>query len=111
MLASAESDSDCSKSFFANVCGEPVADVACNVGLDRTYLYRLFVKKEGVSPSEYLSNYRMEKAEEMLKDKSLSISEVSLLVGFKDTAYFYKVFTNKYKMTPKKYKEKFGVYV
>ena len=88
-----------------------VADVACNVGLDRTYLYRLFVKKEGVSPSEYLNNYRMEKAGEMLKDKSLSISEVALLVGFKDTAYFYKVFTKTYKMTPKKYKEKFGVYV
>lgn len=83
-----------------------VSDVAFNVGLDRTYLYRLFMKYKGVSPSDYLSAYRLKKAAEMLENKELSINEISLSVGFKDTAYFYKVFTKMYKTTPKKYREK-----
>ena len=83
-----------------------VKDVAYNIGLDRTYLYRLFIKILGVSPSEYLSDYRISKSAEKLKDKNLSLNEVSLSVGFKDVAYFYKVFSKKYKTTPKKYREK-----
>ena len=83
-----------------------VSDVASSVGLDRTYLYRLFIKSEGVSPSAYLSNYRLLKASEMLKDDALSISEISSSVGYKDVTYFYKVFIKKFGVTPKKYREK-----
>lgn len=85
-----------------------IADVAHSLSLDRTYLYRLFIKKEGVSPSQYLSDYRLEKAVEKLLDKDIPISEISLSVGFKDVAYFYKVFQKKYDTTPKKYREKFS---
>jgi AraC-like DNA-binding protein len=84
-----------------------VADVANNLCLDRTYLYRLFIKYEGVSPSQYLSDYRIEKAGEMLIDKNLSINDVSTSVGFKYVAYSYKAFYIKYKTTPKKYRQNF----
>ncbi len=87
-----------------------VRDIAFKVGLDRTYLYRLFVKSEGVSPSKYLSDYRLDKASKMLENESLSIGEISSLVGFKDVAYFYKVFVKKFGVTPKKYRlEKYGL--
>ena len=83
-----------------------VSDIAYNVGLDRTYLYRLFMKRENISPSNYLINFRMKKAVEMLENPLISISEISALVGFNDLTYFYKVFFKKYKITPKKYREK-----
>ena len=82
-----------------------VSDIAYNVGLDRTYLYRLFMKYENISPSNYLINFRMKKAVEMLENPLISISEISASVGFKDITYFYKVFLNKYKITPKKFRE------
>lgn len=82
-----------------------VSDVAYNLGLDRTYLYKLFIKHEGVSPSDYLSNFRLEKSREKLKDKTISIGDVALSVGFKDVAYFYRVFSKKYEITPKKYRD------
>ena len=83
-----------------------VKDVAYNCGLDRTYLYRLFIKYEKISPLQYLSNFRISKAVELLKDSNLSINEISVSVGFKDVAYFYKVFVKYYGVTPKKYREK-----
>ena len=82
-----------------------VSDIAYNVGLDRTYLYRLFIKIEGISPSDYLTEYRINKSAEKLLDKSIPINEVSLSSGFKDISYFYKVFLKKYNITPKKYRE------
>ena len=82
-----------------------VRDMAYQVGLDRTYLYRLFIKSVGVSPSKYLSNLRLERAAAMLKDSAITINEVSLAVGFKDVAYFYRAFTRQYGMTPKQYRQ------
>ena len=55
---------------------------------------------------QYLSNFRISKAVELLKDSNLSINEISVSVGFKDVAYFYKVFVKYYGVTPKKYREK-----
>ena len=81
-----------------------VSDVAFHIGLDRTYLYRLFQKHLGTSPSKYLMNYRLEKACAMLKNPELSIAEIGLTVGFHDLSHFYKAFTAKYGIPPKKYR-------
>ena len=42
---------------------------------------------------------------EKLKDKAVSVSDVAVAVGFKDVAYFYRVFSKKYGTTPKKYRD------
>jgi AraC-like DNA-binding protein len=41
----------------------------------------------------------------MLRDGTTSIGEISLAVGFKDVAYFYRAFTRQYRMTPKQYRK------
>lgn len=82
-----------------------VRDMAYHIGLDRTYLYRLFVKSTGMSPSKYLIKFRLERAAAMLADGTGSIAEIAAAVGFCDVAYFYRSFVKRYKMTPKKYKE------
>ena len=78
------------------------------VGLERTYLYRIFVRKEGVSLQEYLAEFRLQKAAQMLRGSTIPIGEISTSVGFQDPSYFYKVFTGKYACTPKKYREMFS---
>lgn len=80
-----------------------VSDIAFHIGLDRTYLYKLFQKHRGCSPSEFLMNYRLEKAAEMLENQELPISEIGVSVGFHDTSHFYKAFSAKFGMPPKKY--------
>ena len=83
-----------------------VSDIAFHIGLDRTYLFRLFKQKVGCSPSKYLQGYRLGRAVEMLENKELSILDIGMSVGFHDASHFYKAFTAKYKMPPKKYREK-----
>ena len=82
-----------------------VRDMAYQVGLDRTYLYRLFMKDEGASPSQYLSSFRLQRAAALLRESSISIADVSLAVGFRDVAYFYRAFSKQYGLTPKRYRE------
>ena len=81
-----------------------ISDIASYVGIDRTYLYRLFQKYTKQSPSRYLSDYRLSKAVELLENKNISINETGLSVGFHDVAHFYKAFSGKYGMSPKKYR-------
>lgn len=85
-----------------------VEDIAAYVGLDRTYLYRIFRKHLGLSPSAYLMRYRLERAAEQLKTAELSIAEIGIGVGFHDVSHFYKAFSKKYGMSPKQYRESRG---
>jgi len=81
-----------------------VADIASHTGLDRTYLYRLFQKYVGRSPSKYLINYRLERAAEMLKFPTIPIADIAICTGFCDVSHFYKAFSAKYGMSPKQYR-------
>lgn len=95
------------KKFIEDNYGNPlsVADIAEHLRLDRTYLYRLFMKHEGCSPSEYLLDMRLKAAERMLENDKLSIREAATNAGFGNISYFYKRFTQKYGISPKQHRE------
>lgn len=59
--------------------------------------------KEGFS--EYLNKIRVEKASKLLCDESISVSEISYMVGYSDHSYFCKVFKKLKKVTPSKYRK------
>lgn len=67
--------------------------------------YRKFREISGMSPSDLIKDYRMEKAACLLRDREMSIQEVISEVGISSRAYFYKEFTRKFDMTPKAYRE------
>lgn len=78
-----------------------VSGVASYVGIEYSYFYRLFKKKLGVSPNKWLINYRLEKAAELMKDHSISITEIAHSVGFYDLPHFTRAFVSRYGITPK----------
>lgn len=53
----------------------------------------------------FLIECRIHKSCELLRNKNLSIQQVSSMCGFNDTSYFSKVFKKKCKLTPKQYRE------
>ncbi len=59
----------------------------------------------GMTPSDLIKDYRMEKAAHLLQNSELSIQDVISDVGISSRAYFYKEFTRKFGMTPKVYRE------
>ena len=59
----------------------------------------------GMTPSDLIKDYRMEKAARLLQNRDLSIQDVISDVGISSRAYFYKEFTRKFGVTPKVYRE------
>lgn len=85
--------------------GITIEEIANRLNLDRTYLYTLFKKKTGVSPKEYLQNYRLNIAASMMVDKGKSVSVAAFSVGYPDIFSFSKAFKRKFGLSPKKYVE------
>lgn len=60
------------------------------------YFCRLFKSLTGKSPTEYINFLRLNKAETLLQERKLNITEVAMTVGFNDSNYFSRQF-KKYK--------------
>ena len=77
-------------SYMLNHCGEDIAlaDAASAAGITQSYLSRLFRRRTGRSFVEYLRDIRIERAKELMADKSLRVNEIARQVGFRDMSYF-----------------------
>jgi signal transduction histidine kinase/AraC-like DNA-binding protein len=76
-------------------------EIAQSVGISEDYLSRLFHRELGISPWDYLNRYRILKARMLLATTSHSIGAIARQVGFKDPAYFSRVFRKVVGMSPK----------
>ena len=81
-----------------------VSSIAAYVGIEQSYLYRLFKKELGVSLREWLVLYRLNKAIEMMPDTNKSITSIAHSVGFYDLPHFTKAFKTSYGITPTLYR-------
>lgn len=82
-------------------------DVANEVYLSPNYLRNIFKEKTGVTFLDYLTNFRMKKATDLLKNKSLKVHEISNLVSYENVSYFCSVFTKYYGVSPNEYRNKY----
>lgn len=80
-----------------------IDDIAKAVGVSRSHLYRLFMSSVGQSPIDYLTNYRLDEACNLLKNSQLSIAEIAVSVGFFDKFYFSRVFKKAKGVPPSRY--------
>lgn len=58
-----------------------------------------------VSPAQYILSLRLKKAEELLKDRNISIEEISRKTGFASHSYFTSCFRKHYGCTPMQYRD------
>jgi len=93
--------------FIETHYGEPltVDRVAKEVYLSSSRLSHIIKSELGVTLGDYISKVRIEKAEALLKDRELSISQIALEVGFPDQSYFTKVFKKVENCTPKVFRQ------
>jgi AraC-like DNA-binding protein len=77
-----------------------VSDIASYTGLNRSYLYTIFKKGTGMSPQEYLTAFRLSRAEEMLNNTNLSIESIAFSSGYGDPVVFGKAFKRFKGLTP-----------
>lgn len=83
-----------------------VAQIAGSAGISQSECYRCFKKKLGISPADFLANHRIRTAAGMLRDTSLSITEIGYEVGFNNPSYFTKCFREILGCSPRKYRKR-----
>ena len=81
-----------------------IEDIATVCGINRSYLGKIFRNSIGRSPQEFLMNYRMVKATELLKLTPLSIADVSSAVGYENQLHFSRAFKNIYGVSPREWR-------
>lgn len=81
-----------------------VEDLAEKLNISRVQLYRKMKAISGMSISDYIQNIKLEKARRLLRESTLSISEIAYATGFSSPNYFSTSFKNKFDETPKSYR-------
>ena len=71
-----------------------VAQIARDIGLDRSYFSTLFRRETGLSPKESLTQLRVRRASDLLLTTDLPVAEVALACGFQPES-FSRVFKKK----------------
>ena len=74
------------------------------VHLNQDHINREFKKQTGYTLMEYVQHYRILMAKKMLRETTLSISEISIRTGYDSPAYFSKIFKKQTERTPLEYR-------
>lgn len=80
-----------------------------DTGLSAAKLQEGFKLITQFTVTEYIRDMRLQKAEELIKNTDLTISEVVYSIGFSSRSYFSKIFKQKYDCSPKYYQEHVGM--
>ncbi|WP_432664362.1 AraC family transcriptional regulator [Wukongibacter baidiensis] len=79
-------------------------ELAKAINMSESHFIRIFKKETGMTPMQYLTNVRIEKAKKLLKIDRKNITEISLICGFNSTSHFSSSFTKYVGMTPSNYR-------
>lgn len=87
--------------------GVRVGDVAAQFHISQTHLRRIFTKELGISPSEYITSSRIERAKNLLvRQPDASIGEIAAGCGYSSVYYFDEAFRTAVGCTPGAYRER-----
>lgn len=96
----------CVKQYVEAHYGESVCleELAADIGLSPNYVRSLFKEREGTTINDWIVEFRMKKACELLKDRRLKVKEISRLVGYENSSYFCSVFARHFGVSPNEYR-------
>lgn len=83
-----------------------IADLIKVLNLSKEHIIRLFKDEIGKTPAEYITDRKIKKAMSMLVETTVSLTEISESLGFSNPSHFSKVFKERIKMTPTKYRNR-----
>lgn len=75
-------------------------DIARHLAISVSYFCQMFKQNTGTSFIQYLMDYRMAKAGELIKSTDLRVYEVAQKVGYADSRYFMKLFKKHFGVSP-----------
>ncbi len=93
--------------YIAGHYGDPglsINAISEHVHLSSSYVCTLFRSQTGKTLSQYITDFRMEKASQLLSDPRNRIQEVAEAVGYADSNYFSKAFRKAFGASPSEYR-------
>ena len=80
---------------------ESMSDIS---GKSSAYLCRTYKRYFNMSPTEYINRIRMQYAASLFVSSDAGVIDIALEVGFENLSHFYKLFKQRYNITPRKYR-------
>lgn len=81
-----------------------LSGLASKYGVEKSYLSRIFRQETGKNLMPYIAEKRIERGKELIRENSLSLTEISYLVGYDDYTYFNRVFRKIEGISPSEYR-------
>ncbi|MBE7052938.1 MAG: AraC family transcriptional regulator [Ruminococcaceae bacterium] len=82
-----------------------ITEICTIVGIERSYLCKIFKAHYGKSPQAYIVEYKMKKAADLISEMNLTVSQAARSVGYEDQAAFSKLFKMYFGYSPSKIKK------
>ena len=86
--------------------GLSITGIAQHLGVSEGHLSHVFKKETNYTVVGYITQYRIHRAMELLKDCRYKIYEVAEMVGYRDVTYFGSIFKKKTGMSPSDYQDR-----
>lgn len=83
-----------------------LSEVAKIFHYDISWLSREILKKTGKTFTHLMQEKRLSQAAFLLINTNKSFADISVAVGYENTSYFHKIFTQNFKMSPKEYRKR-----
>ncbi|MDF2926155.1 MAG: hypothetical protein K0R57_5069 [Paenibacillaceae bacterium] len=81
-----------------------IEDLLRQFPVSRSRLFGLFKQTTGSTITQFLTEFRIHKAKNLLADTALPITEIAARTGFGDLSHYFNVFKRQTGMTPKQYR-------
>jgi len=81
-----------------------IGDISAFLHMSASHVCTMFKKETGDTINNYLTEYRLNKAKQYLKETLFTAAEISTKVGYRDGSYFGRIFRKRFGMTPNEYR-------
>ena len=82
-----------------------ISEIARNLGYSRSYMTEVFHRETGLSISQYITEFRLQRAELMMRDPSRSVQQIAYLCGYSDPLFFSRMFKKRFGVGPRSFRE------
>lgn len=82
-----------------------VEQISESLDMSPNYLRTIFKNVTGESISKYINDYRFSKAKSLLEDTDHPIADISTMVGYANSNYFYTAFRKNYGVSPAQFRK------